>query len=41
MDELRTWLLLSVGEEKVFIVDMKESTGRGVWGSPEGTWPAE
>lgn len=35
MDELKTWLLLGVGEEKVVSVDMKEGTGRGVWGSPE------
>lgn len=37
----RTRLLLSMTEEKDFIVDNREYTIRGVWKGPDWTWPAE
>lgn len=33
--KMRTWLLLGLVEEKVFIIDTRERISRGNWKSPE------
>ena len=33
--KMRTWLLLGLVEEKVFIIDKIERISRGIWKSPE------
>ena len=37
----RTCPLLGMVEEKVFIVDMRESTARDIWMGPDWTGPRE
>lgn len=39
--KIEMWPLLSMVEEKLISVDIREQTTRGMWKSPDWTWPAE